>query len=225
MTGSRPPPASAHRMNTAEPSCDLTGLWPEIYARWRASEIGLRTERLERTLVLELLRDVAGKDVLDVGCGDGDLVVDLWERGSRVAGVDPSEAMIAAASERARARGAAVDLSVARGKSLPFPSGRFAAVVAVTVLRPEPGAHVPRDGARAPPRRPARHWRAGQMEILGCGTPRPRLARIAALAKELVPHGARASSLGRAGRPHGWSGPGRDLLSALERHCASAGAL
>jgi 2-polyprenyl-3-methyl-5-hydroxy-6-metoxy-1,4-benzoquinol methylase len=47
-------------------------LGPDIYSEWRASELGLITEALEARLLLELAGDVAGLDVLDVGCGDGE---------------------------------------------------------------------------------------------------------------------------------------------------------
>lgn len=46
-------------------------LGPGDYARWRASEVGAVTERLERPLILELVGEVSGRTVLDLGCGDG----------------------------------------------------------------------------------------------------------------------------------------------------------
>ena len=41
--------------------------------------------------------DLAGKDVLDIGCGDGRTSRRLAERGATVLGVDPDEAAIARA--------------------------------------------------------------------------------------------------------------------------------
>jgi predicted RNA methylase len=38
---------------------------------WTATALGATTERLERAAVLELAGPLAGRDVLDVGCGDG----------------------------------------------------------------------------------------------------------------------------------------------------------
>lgn len=43
------------------------------YARWRSSRLGQITDALEQQLILELLGSVAGKTLLDVGCGDGKL--------------------------------------------------------------------------------------------------------------------------------------------------------
>jgi 2-polyprenyl-3-methyl-5-hydroxy-6-metoxy-1,4-benzoquinol methylase len=62
-------------------------LGPECYARWRASEIGATTERLERQLILELVGDVGGRKVLDVGCGDGEFALALAKRGASVTGI------------------------------------------------------------------------------------------------------------------------------------------
>jgi hypothetical protein len=53
-----------------EGACAVPDLSPEAYTRWRASEIGAITERLESQLILELVGDVGGRRVLDVGCGD-----------------------------------------------------------------------------------------------------------------------------------------------------------
>jgi ubiquinone/menaquinone biosynthesis C-methylase UbiE len=121
-------------MKSTDPSGFVPGLGPERYDRWRATDVGDLTERLERALILELVGDVANKRVLEVGCGDGDLLVELWTRGGRVTGIDASPAMVAAARSRAQAPGAAIDLAVARGERLPFPSEHFDIVVAVTVL-------------------------------------------------------------------------------------------
>jgi len=109
-------------MSTAEqqPICDLPDLGPDAYARWRASEVGVITERLERELILDLIGDVDDRRVLDVGCGDGDLAVDLAERGAHVAGVDASAAMIGAAKQRAAREMVDIDFRVGTAQQLPF---------------------------------------------------------------------------------------------------------
>jgi SAM-dependent methyltransferase len=48
----------------------------------------------------ELLGDVAGRAVVDVGCGGGRAVAELAERGARAVGVDRDPEMIAVARER-----------------------------------------------------------------------------------------------------------------------------
>jgi ubiquinone biosynthesis O-methyltransferase len=109
-------------------------LGPDAYAAWRASETGVVTDRIERRLIFDLLGDVAGRRVLDVGCGDGELAIALRRRGARVVGIDASDAMIAAARRRARQEEADVSFLVAAAQALPFPQHSFDTVVAVTIL-------------------------------------------------------------------------------------------
>jgi len=51
-------------------------------------------------VLLDLLGDVAGKDLLDAGCGEGYLSRMLAKRGARVRAVDASAGMLAIARER-----------------------------------------------------------------------------------------------------------------------------
>jgi ubiquinone biosynthesis O-methyltransferase len=113
---------------------ELPELGPDTYARWRASELGVTTERLERSLILELVGDVSGKRILDVGCGDGEFAVELAKRGAIVMGIDSSTAMIDAAEGRAKQCDAAVAFQVAMAENLPFPPEQFDIVTAITIL-------------------------------------------------------------------------------------------
>ena len=79
-----------------------TALGPELYAGWRESDLGAITEALEDRLLFELIGEVAGRRVLDLGCGEGALAVELQRRGALVTAVDPSWTMIAAARRRTR---------------------------------------------------------------------------------------------------------------------------
>lgn len=115
-------------------SCDLPDLDPGVYARWRTSAIGAITERLERTLILELAGDVHGRTVLDVGCGDGELACELAERGAIVTGIDSSMAMIESARDRARQGHIDIRFDVARAEQLPFADETFDLITAVTIL-------------------------------------------------------------------------------------------
>ena len=104
------------------------------YARWRASTLGRITDRLEGALLRDMLGDVAGRAVLDLGCGDGKLAVRLAALGAGVVGLDPDPAMLRAAASRAAAAGVGVEFAAGRAQTLPFPDRRFDVVVAVTVL-------------------------------------------------------------------------------------------
>ncbi len=63
---------------------------------------------------MELLAPVAGERILDLGCGDGVLGVDLLARGCAVVGVDASAAQVEAA------RGRGLDARVMDGQALDF---------------------------------------------------------------------------------------------------------
>jgi SAM-dependent methyltransferase len=115
-------------------TADLPGLGPSDYAAWRGSDLGTITEALQRRLILDLLGDVRGKRVLDVGCGDGDLAVELARRGATVVGLDASPTMIAAARARAAQAGQPVAFVPGMAQALPFAPGSFDIVAAVTIL-------------------------------------------------------------------------------------------
>lgn len=113
---------------------EIPDLGPEVYGRWRASSVGAITEMLQRRLILELLGDVRGRTILDVGCGDGALALELHKRGAIVTGIDMSDAMIDAARAAARQQRADVAFVVAPAEAIPFPPESFDTVVAVTIL-------------------------------------------------------------------------------------------
>jgi SAM-dependent methyltransferase len=112
----------------------LPDLGPDVYAKWRASGIGAITEQLQRRLILTLLGDIRGRNVLDVGCGDGDLALELWRRGATVTGIDASPEMVEAARARAKREGADILFMVGEAATIPFDPQRFNIVVAVTIL-------------------------------------------------------------------------------------------
>lgn len=121
-------------MNSPEQAYDLPDLGPDVYARWRASEVGATTERLEGQLILELVGDISGRRVLDVGCGDGQFALELTRRGAIVTGIDASAAMINAAQDRAKQYNADITFQVAVAEQLPFRAEQFDVVTAITIL-------------------------------------------------------------------------------------------
>jgi ubiquinone/menaquinone biosynthesis C-methylase UbiE len=100
-------------------------LSPRAYAAWRSTT---QTERLELRTILDLMGELAGARLLDVGCGDGPLALAAAARGAEVVGVDADPAMLGAARIRARSDG------VCATEKLPFADGAFDAVAAITVL-------------------------------------------------------------------------------------------
>ena len=112
---------------------NLEGL-SSAYTAWRASPLGRITDALEQELLLDLIGPVAGMRVLDVGCGDGALAVELERRGATVTGIDSLPQMIDAARRRARAHGVDATFEVATAQDMPFAPDAFDSVVAVTAL-------------------------------------------------------------------------------------------
>ena len=121
-------------MTDPAPNTAIPYLGPEVYQRWRDSELGAITEKLEHELILKLVGDVSGARVLDIGCGDGMLAVLLSKRGANVVGFDASQAMLEAARERASEQQVDIEFSLGRAERLPFADDSFDVVVAVTVL-------------------------------------------------------------------------------------------
>jgi ubiquinone biosynthesis O-methyltransferase len=121
-------------MNEQEQAGAFPELGPEAYVRWRASDLGAITERLERDLILQFVGDVRGRKVLDIGCGDGELSLVLAKRGAAVTGIDVSGAMIDAARARAKRHDTAVAFEIAQAEKLPFQADQFDMVTAITIL-------------------------------------------------------------------------------------------
>jgi ubiquinone/menaquinone biosynthesis C-methylase UbiE len=123
----------AHR---AGPSRDATGQFgPGAYADWRATSLGSITEAIERRLILRLAGPVHGRNVLDVGCGDGALLSAFSQNGAaRIVGCDIDPQMIARASAKAKRDQAAIDYVIASAECLPFRDESFDLVSIITVL-------------------------------------------------------------------------------------------
>ena len=111
-----------------------TAIGPDAYASWRATPLGIVTEAIEQRLILDMMGEVAGRRVLDAGCGDGALVLAAAVRGADVTGIDPDPAMLAAARSRVTKAGVRATFLEGRVERLPFPDGSFDVVASITVL-------------------------------------------------------------------------------------------
>jgi ubiquinone/menaquinone biosynthesis C-methylase UbiE len=108
---------------------------PTIYAAWRKSSLGEITEDLEQRLLLRLAGELHGRNVLDVGCGDGTLTLAFARGGAAsVVGCDIDPRMISRAISRALKEHQALHYTVADGVHLPFADQSFDLVTAITVL-------------------------------------------------------------------------------------------
>jgi SAM-dependent methyltransferase len=137
MTDDRNPPGviSARLVSLSADAADPPGLndydrIAEGYAA--ANETGFVHAYYERPAMLALAGDVAGRRILDAGCGSGPLLAALRDRGAVVTGFDKSAGMLEVARRRL---GGDADLHVAElGGLLPFSGGTFDDVTASLVL-------------------------------------------------------------------------------------------
>lgn len=107
---------------------------PDTYVAWRETSLGAITETLELRVMLDLMGELRGVRVLDVGCGDGLLACIAAARGALATGVDANPAMLTAARYRAEEDVVKASFVQGRAERLPFPDRGFDVVSAVTAL-------------------------------------------------------------------------------------------
>jgi ubiquinone/menaquinone biosynthesis C-methylase UbiE len=135
MSDITPPEISSRLVSFSADSANPPGgsdydSFAEAYAA--ANENNLVNAYYERPAMLELAGDVAGRRILDAGCGAGPLFAALRDRGAIVTGIDKSAGMLELARRRL---GDDADLQVAElGTLLPFPDDTFEDVTASLVL-------------------------------------------------------------------------------------------
>jgi 2-polyprenyl-3-methyl-5-hydroxy-6-metoxy-1,4-benzoquinol methylase len=89
-----------------------------------------------KEMLFKTLNDPAGKDILDIGCGEGELSTQLAKLGARVTAVDISPDLIRVAKKRAQIDdvGDRMEFLVRDILEAPLPKGRFDAIVCSAVL-------------------------------------------------------------------------------------------
>ena len=128
-----------------------------------------------RAFEVRAMGPLAGKRLLDVGCGTGELMRALPRDSglARVVGLDPDPDMIAQADAKLRAAGVAAELARGWAQELPFPDRSFDVVVSSLMFH-----HL--DGATK--RAALREWRrvltpGGALVLVDFGVPRSALLR------------------------------------------------
>ena len=125
------PPVPEHSAEPADPAVSSSyDSFAEAYSA--ETEANLVNAYYARPAIVALAGDVAGRRILDAGCGSGPLFAALRDRGAIVTGIDKSGGMLKLARRRL---GDGADLQVADlGSTLPFPDGTFDDVTASLVL-------------------------------------------------------------------------------------------
>ena len=130
-------PASPHDFGRPGGSSQAAGRGANDYDSFAAAyaadnEVNLSNAHYERPAVIALAGAVAGRRILDAGCGSGALAAALTDRGAEVTGTDSSAGLLALAARRLSGRVTLVRADL--GQPLPFSAGAFDDVMASLVL-------------------------------------------------------------------------------------------
>lgn len=109
------------------------------------NELPSKTDAM--SIIVEELAPLAGKQILDIGCGDGALARSLSAQGARVAGVDPNSEVLAVARQAVPTG----TFQTASAEALPFANHSFDGAVFLNSLHHVPKAAMPpalREAAR-----------------------------------------------------------------------------
>lgn len=109
--------------------------WRADYDRWREGRLWQeRGQEARLRQLAEFCGPLAGRRVLDLGCGMGGLAVALRRAGAAAVGVEPNRAYGAICTLRAARYGLALPFAAGTGEALPFRDGAFAVVTCLDVL-------------------------------------------------------------------------------------------
>lgn len=101
--------------------------------------LSLGLDGLWRRRAVQRLRPIAGGNYLDVGCGTGDMALEILRQapGSSVMGIDPVENMLTIAEEKVQASNLASKISIAQGDvlNLEFGDNSFDGAITAFCIR------------------------------------------------------------------------------------------
>lgn len=104
------------------------------YERWYTTPLGQLADQVEKQAVFALLPDLAGRRVLDAGCGTGNFSLALACRGAKVVGLDRSAAMQLTARQKALNQGQNLLWVRSNLSQLPFAEASFDGVTCILAL-------------------------------------------------------------------------------------------
>jgi ubiquinone/menaquinone biosynthesis C-methylase UbiE len=104
------------------------------YNRWYATPLEQLVDSMEKQAIFDLLPEVQGRRVLEVGCGTGNISLALAHRGSQVVGLDCSGPILARGQEKARRQSLPVIWVRGLAADLPFADGSFEVAMCILAL-------------------------------------------------------------------------------------------
>jgi SAM-dependent methyltransferase len=122
MSSAEPESVAANVAGWTRRNAEYTG--PSAEASWRRDEVRWGQFGVPES-ELQLLGDVAGLDVLDLGCGTGFVSARLARLGARPVGVDPTPAQLETARRMMELVGPTFPLVEAPGEAVPLPDASF----------------------------------------------------------------------------------------------------
>lgn len=112
-------------------TADTRTLYDQNANSWVRNEPSSLSDYTGRKKVLELCEPVAGKRILDLGCGEGYCSRILRRRGAQVLGVDISPQMVERACEAEEVEGLGIDYAVHDAAHMRLGEAQFDLVVAM----------------------------------------------------------------------------------------------
>ena len=106
----------------------------DTYDDWYKTPKGMLVDKIEKAVIYEFLKPESGMEILDIGCGTGNLSLELAKLGARVTGIDISEAMLVKAREKAARENLCINFCCADANELPFEDETFDAAVSLSAL-------------------------------------------------------------------------------------------
>jgi ubiquinone/menaquinone biosynthesis C-methylase UbiE len=115
-----------------------SGGWRYDLMEWMIDVISFRGQvRHLRQRTASLAHIAVGEQVLDVGCGTGELLMEVARRvgrAGRITGVDPGTEQIARARAKAARRNFPIDFQIGVIEQLPFPDQTFDVVLSTLMM-------------------------------------------------------------------------------------------
>jgi len=108
--------------------------WDKLADWYSARKRGSYEFKMQLPAILNLLGNLRGKSLIDIGCGPGAYSVDFAKRGANVLGVDISRKMLDKARNNAKMKNIPLTLQKADAHSLPYKDDSFDVAILIFMI-------------------------------------------------------------------------------------------